>query len=212
MEPREKQPSEDAFKRIVTLSRELYAAQSGPAPGKFHTLDIFKVYGMTVPRLAKLSLVSEAYLYFCLIGKCVPSRKMAEHIANIVKLDPHTFVELCKACKHERKRRFGEIDEECRIPPPLFHYFKEIKGIGASPKMEGKYKEMVEQRRGKSRKAVMRMGSDWFEHKAKQIAEQSGFVPDKNGVYRKNQSASVVQTLTEVLGTAGLDEGGPGSV
>lgn len=198
---------ENPMERLVTMARRMEQASEAPEDDKFYTLDSYKVYGMTVPKLAQLTLLSEAMLYYCLNGTSVPSTMVARHICAFIHMDPDTLRELCKAVRHERQRRFGRISDPCLIPPPLFHYFKEIKGIGPSPKMEGKYKEMVESRRGKSRKGVMKMGREWFDDKAKKIAEQSGFAPDENGIYRKDQSASVVQALTEILGTPGLDEG-----
>jgi len=193
--------------RIVAAARELEADPFGPDPDKFYILNTHKVYGMPVPRLAQLTLLSKTMLYYCINGKSVPSSMVCKHICAFINMDPLTFRELCKACKHERNRRHGLTQEPSRIPPPLFHYFKEIKGVGQAPKMEGKYKEMVESRRGVNRKNVMYRGRGWFDDKAKKIAEQSGFAPDENGIYRKDQSESVVQALVEILGTPGLDEG-----
>lgn len=199
-------PSEK-IQDIVAVARELEADPFGPDPDKFYILNTHKVFGMPVPRLAQLTLLSKTMLYYCINGKSVPSSMVCKHICAFINMDPLTFRELCKACKHERNRRHGLTQEPSRIPPPLFHYFKVINGVGHAPKMEGKYKEMVDARRGQNRKAIMKTGREWFDDKAKKIAEQSGFAPDENGIYRKDQSESVVQALVEILGTPGLDEG-----
>ena len=204
-------PETERIRRLVTTARQLDQMYSKePETGKFYTLDVNEVYVMPVTKLAKLTGISCTMLYYFLNGRALLSDPMRRHVAPFIRMEHGTLRELGLAVRHERRRRFGLTDEPCRIPPPLFHYFKEISGIGASPKMEGKYKEMVESRKNKRR--VMPRGNQWFLEKARELAESKGLAPDESGVYRKKQPASVVQTLAEVLGTAGLDEGGPGSV
>lgn len=173
---------EERLRRIVSAAKRLDLESQEPDPGGFYVLDSKRVSPMPVAKLARISGVSETMLHYYLIGRSTFSSMMRQHIATFIRMDPGTIKELGVAAKRERRRRFGEIDEPCSIPPPLFHYFKPFNRIGPSPDSE-KYKQMVEERKGKAR--YLPRGTYWFEKKAREIAEQIGFEPDENGIYRK---------------------------
>lgn len=181
---REPTAEELRLQRIVTAAKLLELETREPDPHQFYVLDSKRVYAMRVSELSRRSGVSEAMLHYFLIGKNQFSVLMANHISKFIRMDVGTIRALGQAVKHERQRRFREIDESCRIPPPLFHYFKPFNRIGPSPNSE-KHKAMIEARRGKLRMKKLPSGNRWFEWKAREIAENYGLEPDENGIYRK---------------------------
>lgn len=181
---REPTPEEIRFQKIVSAAKLLELESREPDPDQYYVLHGRRVYAMTVAELSRRSGVSETMLHYFLIGKNTFSPLMMKHLSQFIRMDVNTMRELGKAVKHERLRRFREIDEPCRIPPPLFHYFKPFNRIGPSPNSE-KFNSMIKARTGVKRKQKMPSGYRWFEWKAREIAENYGLEPDENGIYRK---------------------------
>jgi len=181
---REFSPQEIRMQRIVSAAKLLELESREPDPDQFYVLNSKRVFTMTAKELSALTGISETMLYYFLSGRSGFGSLMREHLSKFIRMDPGTIKELAIAAKHERQRRFGKIDGPCQIPPPLFHYFKPFNRIGPSPNTQ-KFHEMVAARTGVKREGKMPHGTLWFEQKAKQIAEQYGFQPDTDGIYRK---------------------------